>query len=72
MKKSTNGSVLDPPAIIEKDITKSKTYDKLFDQRKTNVIEKHNILQEKELLIMSSISLVWFFTFLYFLLYVFT
>lgn len=72
MKKSTNGTVLDPHAIIDKDITKSKTYDRLFDQRKTNVIEKHNIFKEKELLIMSSISLIWFFTFLYFLLFVFT
>ena len=72
MKKSANGTVLEPPSIIEKDITKSNTYDRLFDQKKTNVIEKHNILQEKELLIMSTISLIWFFAFLYFLLFVFT
>lgn len=72
MKKSSNGTVLDPTGIIEKDITKSKTYDRLFDQRKSNVIEKHNILKEKELLIMSSISVIWFITFFYFLLFVFT
>ena len=72
MKKSTNGTVLEPPGIIERDVTKSKTYKRIPDRSKSNIIEKQNILRDKELIIMTSISIVWFVTFFYFLLFVFT
>ncbi len=72
MKKSLNGTALEPSIIIDRETTKSKKFDSVFDWIKSNVIEKHNILKDKELLLMSSISIIWFLAFFYFLLFVFT
>jgi hypothetical protein len=72
MKNSTNGTVLKPSDIISGNVTKSKKYDGVYDRSKSNIIEKYNILNDKELLFMSSISFVWFIAFFYSVLYVFT
>jgi hypothetical protein len=72
MKNSTNGTVLKPSDIISGDVTKSKKSDGVYDRSKSNIIEKYNILNDKELLFMSSISFVWFIAFFYSVLYVFT
>ena len=72
MKNSMNGTVLEPPGIIEGDVAKSRKYERVHTRSKTNIIEKHNILREKELLFMLSMSIIWFFAFFYFVLYVFT
>jgi hypothetical protein len=72
MKNSTNGTVLEPSDIISGDVTKSKKYDGVYDRSKSNIIEKYNILNDKELLFLSSISFVWFIAFFYSVLYVFT
>jgi hypothetical protein len=72
MKKSTNGTVLEPSEIIDGDVTQSKKFKRVYNRIKSNVIEKHNILKEKELFIMSLISFIWFFAFFYFVLFVFT
>ena len=72
MKKSTNGTVLPSPGIIEKDFTKSRTYERAFEERESNVIGKLEILKDRELLFMSSISFIWFIAFFYSVLFVFT
>jgi len=71
MKKSMNGTVLKPSEIIEGDVTKSKKYKRAYDLFKSNIIEKHSILKEKELLIMAMISFMWLFALLYFIIFVF-
>ena len=72
MKKSTRGTVLKPSKIIGGDVSNSKKYDAESDRGKSNIFEKHKILKDKELLFMSSVSIVWFIAFYYFILYVFT
>lgn len=72
MKKSMNGTVLEPFGIMVRDVAKSKKYEGIQDRSKSNIIEKHNVLQEKELLFMLSMSFIWFLAFFYFVLYVFT
>ena len=72
MKNSMNGTVLEPSGIIAGDVVKSRKYERVHTSSKTNIIEKHNILKEKELLFMLSMSIIWFFAFFYFVLYVFT
>ncbi len=72
MKNSMNGTVLEPSGIISGDVVKSRKYERVHTSSKTDIIEKHNILKEKELLFMLSMSFIWFFAFFYFVLYVFT
>ena len=72
MKNSMNGTVLNPSGIIEGDVAQSRKYERVQTRSKTNILEKHNILKEKELLFMLSMSIIWFFAFFYFVLYVFT
>jgi hypothetical protein len=72
MKNSLNGSTLKPSGIIDGEATKTQKFQKVFDQFKSIAIARHKIFKEKELLIMSSISLIWFVTFFYFVLFVFT
>ena len=72
MKKSMNGTVLEPFGNIARDVAKSKKYEKVNDRSKSSIIEKHNILKEKELLFLLSMSFIWFIAFFYFVLYVFT
>jgi len=71
MKKSNNVTVLEPSGIAG-DVTKSKKYERVLDLNKSNMHEKYNILKEKELLFMLSMSFIWFIAFFYFVLYVFT
>ncbi len=72
MKKSINGTVLEPFDIIAGDVAKSKKYESVHTRSKTNILEKYNILKEKELLFMLSMGFIWFLAFFYFVLYVFT
>lgn len=72
MKKSINGTVLEPFDIIAGDVVKSKKYERVHDSSKSNILEKYNILKEKELLFMLSMGFIWFLAFFYFVLYVFT
>ena len=72
MKKSINGTVLEPFGILAGDAAKSKKYERVHSLSKTNILDKYNILKEKELLFMLSMSAIWFFAFFYFVLYVFT
>ena len=72
MKNPMNGIVLEPSAIIDGDVAKSKKYERVHTRSKTNILEKHKILKEKGLLFMFSMSSIWFFAFIYFILYVFT
>ncbi len=72
MKNSMNGTVLEPSGIIAGNVDKSRKYERVHTLSKTNIIGKHNILKEKELLFMLSMSFIWFFAFFYFVLYVFT
>ena len=72
MKNSLNGSTLKPSGIIDGEATKTQKFQKVFDQLKSIAIVRRNILKEKELVIMSTISLIWFLAFFYFVLFVFT
>ena len=72
MKNSVNGSALKPSGILNGDVTKSKKFSRVYDWINSNVIDQHGILKDKELLFMSSLSIVWFFAFFYFVLFVFT
>jgi len=72
MKKSINGTVLEQIGIITGDVPKSKKYERVISRSNTNILEKYNILKEKELLFVLSMSFIWFIAFFYFVLYVFT
>ncbi len=72
MKKSINGTVLEPFGILVGDAAKSEKYEKVHTRSKRNILEKYNILKEKELFFMLSMSFIWFFAFFYFVIYVFT
>lgn len=72
MKKSMNGTVLEPFGTIAGDVAKYEKYERVHDRSKSNIIEKHNIFKEKALIFMLSMGFIWFFAFFYFVLYVFT
>ena len=72
MKNSVNGSALKSSGILERDASKSKKFSQVYDWIISNAAEQSSILKDKELILMSSLSIVWFFAFFYFVLFVFT
>lgn len=72
MIKNLNRTIAEPFGIPSKTGEQDKSNNKLSDINWESVKEKTKKLFSKELLFMLSMSCIWFFAFIYFVLYVFT
>ena len=73
MIKNLNRTLVEPFGIPSKTSQRNKSFNKSGDINRERFRENlKTLLMEKELVFMLSISSVWFFAFLYFVLYVFT
>jgi len=72
MKNSVNGSALKSSSILERNASKSKKFSQVYDWITSSAADQDGILKDKVLILMSSLSILWFFAFFYCVLFVFT
>lgn len=72
MIKQLNRLALKPFGIPSETSKRNESFNKYSDLNRDRVQEKDKTLVDKGLFFMLSVSTIWFFTFLYFILYVFT